>query len=108
VTVSSVLDDDREILRRATTAAGALALQHFHAPPRHWYKGPGQVLTEADLAVDRLLKDMLLGARPDDAWLSEETPDDRARLDRRRVWAPSTARAPSPTVYRSSRSASRS
>jgi myo-inositol-1(or 4)-monophosphatase len=86
VTVSSVQDDDRKILRQAITQAGDLALQHFHAPPRHWYKGPGQVLTEADLAVDRLLKDMLLGARPDDAWLSEETPDDRVRLDRRRVW----------------------
>jgi myo-inositol-1(or 4)-monophosphatase len=80
------LDDDREILRQAITRAGELALQHFRAPPRHWYKGPGQVLTEADLAVDRLLKDMLLGARPEDAWLSEETPDDRARLDRPRVW----------------------
>ena len=80
------LDDDREILRQAITQAGDLALQHFHAPPRHWYKGPGQVLTEADLAVDRLLKDMLLGARPDDAWLSEETPDDRSRLERPRVW----------------------
>jgi myo-inositol-1(or 4)-monophosphatase len=77
---------DRELLGRAIRAAGSLALRHFEAPPKHWYKGPGQVLTEADLAVDRLLKDTLIGARPDDAWLSEETPDDRARLERPRVW----------------------
>lgn len=80
------LDADRALLGCAIAAAGELALEHFRAPARHWYKGPGQVLTEADLAVDRLLRDMLLGARPDDAWLSEETPDDRARLERRRVW----------------------
>jgi fructose-1,6-bisphosphatase/inositol monophosphatase family enzyme len=45
------LDSDRRLLRRAVTAAGALALEHFRAGPGHWYKGPGQVLTEADLAV---------------------------------------------------------
>lgn len=80
------LASDRELLRGAVAAAGELALEHFRAPARHWYKGPGQVLTEADLAVDRLLRSLLLRARPDDGWLSEETADDGSRLERARVW----------------------
>ena len=61
-------------------------MAHFQAPSSHWYKGPGQVLTEADLAVDRLLQEILLGARPGDGWLSEETADDGSRHRCRRLW----------------------
>jgi myo-inositol-1(or 4)-monophosphatase len=77
---------DRALLERAVAVAGALALEHFRAPPHHWYKGPGQVLTETDLAVDRLLRGLLLNERPGYGWLSEETPDDGSRLERSRVW----------------------
>ncbi len=80
------LESDRRLLRRAVTAAGALALEHFRAGPGHWYKEPGQVVTEADLAIDRLLHEILIGARPEDAWLSEERADDGSRQRRRRVW----------------------
>jgi len=80
------LDADRRLLREAMAAAERVALKHFRARGGHWYKGPGQVLTEADLAVDRLLRGIVREARPDDAWLSEETPDDPARLGRERVW----------------------
>jgi myo-inositol-1(or 4)-monophosphatase len=80
------LEADRRLLRRAVTAAGALALDHFRARPGHWYKGPGQVVTEADLAIDGLLHDVLIGARPEDGWLSEERADDGSRQRRRRVW----------------------
>ncbi len=80
------LEADRRLLRRAVTAAGALALEHFRAGPAHWYKGPGQVVTQADLAIDGLLHDILIGARPEDGWLSEERADDGSRQRRRRVW----------------------
>jgi myo-inositol-1(or 4)-monophosphatase len=80
------LDSDRRLLRRAVAAAGALALEHFRAGPEHWQKAPGQVVTAADLAVDQLLHDALIGARPDDGWLSEERADDGSRHRRRRVW----------------------
>lgn len=46
-------------------------------------KGP---LTEADLAADRLLKQTIHDAFPDDGLLSEETKDDGSRLGKRRVW----------------------
>jgi len=80
------LEADRRLLRRAVTAAGALALEHFGSGSGHWHKAPGQVVTETDLAVDRLLHDILIGARPDDGWLSEERADDGSRHRRRRVW----------------------
>lgn len=41
-------------------------------------------LTEADLAVDRVLRETLPGAG--EGWLSEETRDDPERLGRERVW----------------------
>lgn len=73
-------------LRRAVAAAGDLALSHFRARGEHWFKGPGQIITAADLEIDRLLYESLVGAFPDDGWLSEERADDRARLHRHRVW----------------------
>lgn len=47
--------------------------------------GAGPV-TDADIAVDAALREMLTAARPGYGWLSEETPDDRERLDRKRVF----------------------
>jgi len=44
----------------------------------------GDPVTEADLAVDRALRDLL--PRPGDGWLSEETADDASRLHCARVW----------------------
>jgi myo-inositol-1(or 4)-monophosphatase len=47
-------------------------------------KSGGDPVTAADLAVDRVLKEMLLG--PGEGWLSEETVDNPDRLDKERVW----------------------
>ncbi len=47
-------------------------------------KSGGDPVTEADTAVDSLLKEML--PRDGEGWLSEETLDDPARLSARRVW----------------------
>jgi myo-inositol-1(or 4)-monophosphatase len=73
-------------LREAVAAARDLALRHFHARAAPWFKAPGQVVTAADLEVDHLLHEALLGAFPGDGWLSEERPDDGGRRHRRRVW----------------------
>ena len=47
-------------------------------------KAGGDPVTEADVLLDRVLKECLL--RPGEGWLSEETADDLSRLDRERVW----------------------
>jgi myo-inositol-1(or 4)-monophosphatase len=47
-------------------------------------KAGGDPVTQADLALDKILKETLL--RPDEGWLSEETVDNPERLAKRRVW----------------------
>lgn len=73
-------------LAEAVTEAGALALSMFRAGVKSWTKGQNSPVTEADIAVDRFLKERLSALSPDFGWLSEETADNDARLSRRRVW----------------------
>ena len=80
------MTDDLDLARGATLEAGAIAMRYFRKEHATWEKEPGQIVTDADIAVDRFLRERLIGARPGDAWLSEETVDDRARLDAARVW----------------------
>ncbi|WP_298438248.1 3'(2'),5'-bisphosphate nucleotidase CysQ [uncultured Jannaschia sp.] len=79
--------DDAALLEEAARAAGAIARRHFGTGPECWDKGEGQgPVTEADLEIDAMLRDMLTAARPDYGWLSEESPDGPERLERRRVF----------------------
>ena len=78
--------DDLSLARDAVLEAGAVAMTFFRQGHATWEKEPGQVVTDADIAVDRLLHERLIGARPDDAWLSEESVDDGRRLGAERVW----------------------
>lgn len=80
------LDGDLDLAIGAARAGAAIALAHYHATPGWWDKSPGNPVSHADLEVDAFLKDALLGARPGDGWLSEETADTAARLGKRRVW----------------------
>jgi myo-inositol-1(or 4)-monophosphatase len=66
--------------------AGALALSMFRTDLRNWIKGKSSPVSEADIAVNDLLRERLAAATPDYGWLSEESVDDAARLARRRVW----------------------
>jgi len=76
-------EDLRRIRHALEQAAGVLGR---FTPSRVGvsYKAHGSPVTEADLAVDELLRREL--PRADEGWLSEETPDDPSRLERRRVW----------------------
>jgi myo-inositol-1(or 4)-monophosphatase len=66
--------------------AGALALSMFGTPLKNWTKGASSPVSEADIAVDALLRERLGGAESGIAWLSEESVDDAARLSARLVW----------------------
>jgi myo-inositol-1(or 4)-monophosphatase len=77
--------DVRDRVGSAVREAGALALQTFRGELRSWIKGASSPVSEADLAVDALLRERLLAIR-DAGWLSEETEDDPARLQRAEVW----------------------
>lgn len=75
-------ETDLDLLVAAAREAGRIASGYFKEDPQIWEKedGAGPV-TEADLAVDQMLRTDLMAARPGYAWLSEETEDDRERLD---------------------------
>ena len=77
---------DLALIRDAALAAGELALAEREAGLKTWSKPGGSPVTSADMAVDRVLKDVLLSARPDYGWLSEETEDSAERLARRRIF----------------------
>jgi myo-inositol-1(or 4)-monophosphatase len=77
---------DLALIRDAARAAGDLALAEREAGLKIWSKSGGSPVTHADMAVDALLKDRLLSARPDYGWLSEETADSPDRLSKRRIF----------------------
>ncbi len=72
---------DLALLTEAAREAGRIALRYWRKDPQVWDKGGEHgPVTEADLAVNDMLKAKLLGLRPDYGWLSEETPDNTDRL----------------------------
>jgi myo-inositol-1(or 4)-monophosphatase len=74
-------------LNAAVRDAGRLALSMFGKPIKQWTKGPSSSpVSEADIAIDALLRERLTGAGNAVTWLSEETPDNTARLAARYVW----------------------
>ena len=78
--------EDVALLRDAAIQAGQLAVAQRQKGLKIWSKSGGSPVTDADLAANVLLGNLLRGARPDYGWLSEETKDDRARLSARRVF----------------------
>ena len=59
----------------------------FKTPLKNWTKGEAlSPVSDADIAVDKLLRERLTSNEPAIAWLSEESVDDPARLDARHVW----------------------
>jgi myo-inositol-1(or 4)-monophosphatase len=78
--------DDHGLLAATMREVGNLALHYFRTDVNAWEKEGGTPVSDADIAVDRHLKQRLGAARPEYGWLSEETEDDTARLARRRVW----------------------
>ena len=77
--------EDLALLCEVVRPAGRIALDHRARGLKVHSKPGGSPVTDGDLAVDARLHRDLLAARPDYGWLSEETPDDRARLEARRV-----------------------
>ncbi|WP_170563560.1 3'(2'),5'-bisphosphate nucleotidase CysQ [Ruegeria atlantica] len=78
---------DLQLLIDAALEAGKIATRFSGATAERWDKpdGAGPV-TEADLAVNAMLEQMLPAARPGYGWLSEETEDSPDRLSKDRVF----------------------
>jgi len=80
----------RVLFRETAREAGLAALAYFRAGQATradvWSKAGGSPVTEADIALDRLIAERLRGAMPEAGWLSEETADDPARLSKSLVF----------------------
>ncbi len=83
---ASTLDRLAPALEEVMQAAGALALSMFATDLKTWTKGNNSPVTEADLAVNRLLQARLAALDPAIGWLSEESVDNADRLAARRLW----------------------
>lgn len=80
--VIDILEQHRQETERLGAVlreAGALAMKTFRGTIRSWTKGHDSPVSEADMAVDALLREKL--SRPEIGWLSEESHDDRSRLE---------------------------
>jgi myo-inositol-1(or 4)-monophosphatase len=77
---------DTALLVESVRQAGGIARKFFGGTFKRWDKSKGNPVTEADIAIDRHLRDVLLRAEPGYGWLSEETEDDPSRLNRARVF----------------------
>jgi myo-inositol-1(or 4)-monophosphatase len=83
---NDLLARDATLLENAVREAGALALSLFRTELKNWIKGASSPVSEADIAVNDLLEKRLRSATPDYGWLSEESVDDEARLNKKLVW----------------------
>lgn len=82
------LAEDHALMCEAVRAAGAVVLDHYHRQyTKNWLKDDASPISEADLAANVVLKDLLLaGRRANYGWLSEECPDAPSRLSADRTW----------------------
>ena len=79
--------DDLDAAIAAAVAAGAVVREFYDGETAATYaKGDGSPVTDADLAADRAIRDVLRDRFPDDAILSEEGQDDEGRLSVSRCW----------------------
>ncbi len=79
--------DDLDLIREAARQAGEVAFGYFGRSPEVWWKNEGSSpVSAADFAANDRLRKILLEARPEYGWLSEETDDDTDRLARDTVF----------------------
>ena len=81
------LKENFDLAREAVLKAGEIALKGLQTKDfKTWLKGGYEPVTEIDLKVNEYLKQALTQARPGYGWLSEESVDDRERLNLKYVW----------------------
>lgn len=75
-----------EIALQAAREAGAAVRHFYETGTEAWEKSEDNPLTQADLESDRIIAEHLRAAFPEDGLMSEETTDDKSRLQKTRVW----------------------
>lgn len=80
------MKQDLDLIETAAREVGLVAGEMKAEGLKIWSKDGGSPVTDADLAVDKLLRERLGAARPAYGWLSEETADDPSRLTKSRLF----------------------
>lgn len=75
---------DLELISTALDRAGEVLSAFTPGAIEEEKKAGGSPVTEADRQVDTVLKEIL--PQEGEGWLSEETADDKSRMERHRVW----------------------
>jgi myo-inositol-1(or 4)-monophosphatase len=78
--------DELETAEHAATRAGAAIMALFKGSYDVQEKSKNNPVTTADLEANRLIREIIRGRFPNDAWLSEEDKDSAERLGNTRVW----------------------
>ena len=84
--VDRPLETLRDAVARVTAEVADVVFARQTTGFRRWEKAPGDPVSEIDLMADAVLRERLTPLVPDAGWLSEETADEPARLERERVW----------------------
>jgi len=85
-THTPVIQQALAVAQEAARRAGEVILSYYSSHYEIQSKGVDNPVTTADLAADCVLRETLLGAFPEAGWLSEESADNTARLQRDYVW----------------------
>ena len=80
------MNTNLNLAKEAAIEAGAVILNYYKADYEIQEKGYHNPVTTADREADTRVKEILLEARPDYGWLSEETVDSQERLNKEHVW----------------------
>jgi myo-inositol-1(or 4)-monophosphatase len=79
-------NEDLVLIESAVREAGEIARRYYGKDYRRWNKSRGEPVTEADIAIDKHLRERLETARPIYGWLSEETGKNLSRPDAERMF----------------------
>lgn len=82
-TAGEAYSSDRALLTHLAEKAGEIGLTYFRARNEVRYKSGNSPVSEADDAIDDFLRNGFAEARPSYGWLSEETADTDARMEKR-------------------------
>ena len=80
------MHSELKIAKEAALQAGSIILNFYKSDYEIKDKGYHNPVTTADHAADLRLKEILMEARPEYGWLSEESIDSTERLSKERVW----------------------
>ncbi|MCP5463604.1 MAG: 3'(2'),5'-bisphosphate nucleotidase CysQ [Deltaproteobacteria bacterium] len=75
-----------EVAKEAAVKAGQAIAGFYGKSLKVRHKAESQPVTEADLASNRVIKEMISNAFPQDGWLSEEDADNADRFEQKRLW----------------------